>query len=139
MTTPSSAIGGIGAATTAPMPGPGRARGAPRGDSPTAPTMLQRFGGGAETWLALSVVVIVALLVVPLPPAILDALLAMSLAISVLVLLVTLSISDPLDFSIFPSLLLLVTLLRLGLNVNSTRLILSSGHAGEVIAAFGNA
>ena len=56
-----------------------------------------------------------------------------------LVLLVTLSISDPLDFSIFPSLLLLVTLLRLGLNVNSTRLILSHGHAGDVIAAFGNA
>jgi len=101
--------------------------------------MLQRLGGGAETWLALAVVVIVALLVVPLPPPVLDALLAMSLAISVLVLLVTLSINDPLEFSIFPSLLLLVTLLRLGLNVNSTRLILSSGHAGDVIAAFGNA
>ena len=57
----------------------------------------------------------------------------------ILVLLVTLSISDPLEFSIFPSLLLLVTLLRLGLNVNSTRLILSHGHAGQVIAAFGNA
>ncbi len=139
MTTPSAAIGGITAAATAPTPGPGRARGAPRGDSAGAASMLQRFGGGAETWLALSVVVIVALLVVPLPPAILDALLAMSLAISVLVLLVTLSVNDPLEFSIFPSLLLLVTLLRLGLNVNSTRLILSTGHAGDVIAAFGNA
>ncbi|MBK7349394.1 MAG: flagellar biosynthesis protein FlhA [Gemmatimonadetes bacterium] len=101
--------------------------------------MLARLSAGAEVWLALAVVVVVALLIVPLPPAILDALLATSLAISVLVLLVTLSVTDPLEFSIFPSLLLLVTLLRLGLNVNSTRLILSHGHAGEVIAAFGNA
>jgi flagellar biosynthesis protein FlhA len=101
--------------------------------------MLERLGSGAEIWLAMAVVVVVALLIVPLPPPVLDALLAMSLAISVLVLLVTLSISDPLEFSIFPSLLLLVTLLRLGLNVNSTRLILSHGHAGDVIAAFGNA
>jgi flagellar biosynthesis protein FlhA len=101
--------------------------------------MLERMGGGAETWLALAVVVVVALLIVPLPMPVLDVLLATSLAISVLVLLVTLSISDPLEFSIFPSLLLLVTLLRLGLNVNSTRLILSHAQAGQVIAAFGNA
>jgi flagellar biosynthesis protein FlhA len=101
--------------------------------------MLERLSGGGEVWLALAVVVVVALLIVPLPPPVLDALLAMSLAVAVLVLLVTLSISDPLEFSIFPSLLLLVTLLRLGLNVNSTRLILSHGHAGAVIAAFGNA
>jgi len=101
--------------------------------------MFQRMGGAAETWLAIAVIIVVALLIVPLPPAILDALLAFSLAIAVLVLLVTLSVRDPLEFSIFPSLLLLITLLRLGLNVNTTRLILSTGHAGSVIAAFGNA
>ncbi len=126
--------------------GPGHSTGSgkpPRPGSHSAPggaeTMLARLSGGAETWLALAVVVIVALLVVPLPPQVLDVMLVLSLAISILVLLVTLSISDPLEFSIFPSLLLLVTLLRLGLNVNSTRLILSQGHAGNVIAAFGNA
>jgi flagellar biosynthesis protein FlhA len=53
------------------------------------------------------------------------------------VLLVTLSTSDPVEFSSFPTLLLLLTLLRLGLNVSSTRLILSQGHAGKVIDAFG--
>jgi flagellar biosynthesis protein FlhA len=93
----------------------------------------------AETWLTIAVVLVVGLLIVPLPPAVLDALLALSIAVSILVLLITLSVSDPLEFSVFPSLLLLLTLLRLGLNVNSTRLILGRGQAGHVIAAFGNA
>ncbi len=142
MTAPSTAIGATSAAGAGPAGG-----GAPRGRAPArpavavaeAPTMFQRLGGSAETWLAIAVVIVVALLIVPLPPAILDALLAFSLAIAVLVLLVTLSVRDPLEFSIFPSLLLLITLLRLGLNVNTTRLILSTGHGGSVIAAFGNA
>ncbi len=142
MTAPSTAIGATGAAgagsagANAPR---GRAPARPAGAGAEAPTMFQRMGGAAETWLAIAVIIVVALLIVPLPPAILDALLAFSLAISVLVLLVTLSVRDPLEFSIFPSLLLLITLLRLGLNVNTTRLILSTGHAGSVIAAFGNA
>jgi flagellar biosynthesis protein FlhA len=92
----------------------------------------------AETYLAIGVVGVVALLVMPLPPFLLDAGLALSFALSIIILLVTLSSRDPLEFSIFPSLLLLITLLRLGLNVSSTRLILSTGHAGQVIAAFGN-
>jgi len=92
----------------------------------------------AETYLAIGVVSVVALLVVPLPAFLLDACLALSFALSIIILLVALSSRDPLEFSIFPSLLLLITLLRLGLNVSSTRLILSSGRAGEVIAAFGN-
>ena len=70
---------------------------------------------------------------------VLDALLALSIALSVVVLLVTVSTRDPLEFSIFPSLLLLLTLFRLGLNVSTTRLILSRGQAGHVIAAFGSA
>ncbi len=93
----------------------------------------------AETWLALGVLIVVALLIVPLSAPALDPLLALSLGISITILLITLFTGDPLDFSIFPSLLLLVTLLRLGLNVNSTRLILGQGDAGRVIAAFGDA
>jgi flagellar biosynthesis protein FlhA len=136
VTAAGAAIGAVGGATS------GRAQGAAKGKPPatgTASLPHRRSGGGAETWLGLGVVVVVALLVVPLPPPVLDVLLALSIGISILVLLVTLSTSDPLDFSIFPSFLLLITLLRLGLNVNSTRLILGQGHAGRVIAAFGNA
>lgn len=92
----------------------------------------------AETYLAIGVVAVVALLVVPLPSFLLDLLLATSLGLSMVVLLVVLSARDPIEFSIFPSFLLLITLFRLGLNVSSTRLILSTGHAGQVIAAFGN-
>jgi len=96
------------------------------------------LSGNAETWLAVGVVIIVALLIVPLPPMVLDGLLALSLALSIVVLIVTLGASDPIEFSAFPSLLLLLTLLRLGLNVSTTRLILGKGYAGEMIQAFGN-
>lgn len=95
-------------------------------------------GASAETYLAVGVVVIVGLLIIPLPSMALDGLLALSIGLSILVLLVAVSSNDPLDFSVFPSLLLLVTLLRLGLNVSSTRLILSEAQAGKVIDAFGN-
>ncbi len=86
---------------------------------------------------------ILALLVVPLPPLALDLLLALSLTIGILILLLALYTERPLDFSVFPSLLLMVTLLRLGLNVASTRLILlrgaeGSAAAGNVIRAFGD-
>src|SRR5262245_20310174 len=92
---------------------------------------------GAEAVLALAVVFIVALLMVPLPGVILDLFLAMSIGSSLVVLLVALNTTDPLEFSSFPSLLLLLTLFRLALNVCSTRLILSEGHAGAVIQSFG--
>jgi flagellar biosynthesis protein FlhA len=107
--------------------------------APAGTMDMRRYAPTAETWLALAVVVVVGLLVVPLPPAALDGLLAVSLALSIVVLLVTLSTKDPLEFSIFPSLLLLLTLLRLGLNVATTRLILGKGEAGNVIHAFGTA
>jgi flagellar biosynthesis protein FlhA len=92
---------------------------------------------GAEIGLAVGVVFIIALLVVPLPALLLDLLLALSIAISLVILLVALYTVNPLDFSSFPALLLLLTLFRLALNVASTRLILSDGHAGSVIQAFG--
>jgi flagellar biosynthesis protein FlhA len=96
----------------------------------------------SEVVLAVCVLGVVAILVMPLPAFALDALLAMSIGISLLVLLVALGVARPLDFSVFPSLLLIVTLFRLGLNVATTRLILLDGAAGtsaagHIIQAFG--
>jgi len=91
----------------------------------------------AEVGLAIGVVFIVALLMVPLPGVMLDLFLATSIGMSLVVLLVALYTTDPLEFSSFPSLLLLLTLFRLALGVCSTRLILSEGHAGAIIQAFG--
>jgi flagellar biosynthesis protein FlhA len=84
----------------------------------------------------------VILLVLPIPPIVLDLFLAVSIGISLLVLLVVIYVKDPTEFSVFPTVLLVVTLFRLGLNVASTRLILLNGHtgtdaAGNVIEAFG--
>ncbi|MEO7362669.1 MAG: flagellar biosynthesis protein FlhA, partial [Gemmatimonadaceae bacterium] len=92
----------------------------------------------AELGLAIAVVLVIALIVVPLPAILLDLCLAASIGLSLVVLLVSLYTTNPLDFSGFPALLLLLTLFRIGLNVSSTRLILTHGHAGKVIEAFGN-
>lgn len=94
--------------------------------------------GWAEIVLALGVVTVVALLVIPLPPFLLDLLLSLSLTSSIVVLLVSVYIKDPLDLASFPTILLLLTLFRLGLNVSSTRLILGEGQAGVIIHAFGD-
>jgi flagellar biosynthesis protein FlhA len=80
----------------------------------------------------------IVLLVLPVPPFVLDVLLAMSIGMALLILLVIIYVEDPSEFSSFPTLLLAVTLYRLALNVASTRLILLDGHAGEVIQSFGN-
>jgi flagellar biosynthesis protein FlhA len=85
------------------------------------------------------VIMIVALIIIPLPPFFLDFMFIMSISISLMILITTMFIKGPLEFSIFPSLLLITTLLRLALNISSTRLILSnSGQAGQVIATFGS-
>ncbi|MBN1403411.1 MAG: flagellar biosynthesis protein FlhA [Opitutales bacterium] len=78
------------------------------------------------------------LLVLPVPPAMMDLLLAISIGMSLMILLVTLYVKDPSEFSVFPTILLAITLFRLGLNVASTRLILLDGYAGQVIDTFGN-
>ena len=89
--------------------------------------------------ISLAVVVIVLFLVVPLPAPALDVLIVVNISLSIMILMITMTISEALEFSIFPSLLLVTTLFRLGLNVSSTRLILSQGgQAGVVIEAFGN-
>lgn len=85
------------------------------------------------------VVMIIALIIIPLPPFFLDFMFILSIAISLTILVTTMFIGGPLDFSIFPSLLLITTLLRLALNISSTRLILSEGgQAGKVIETFGS-
>ena len=97
---------------------------------------------GSDIGLAVGVVALLSVLIIPLPTILLDLGLALSITASVLVLMVALFLHRPLDFTSFPTLLLLTTLLRLALNVATTRLILSQGHegpaaAGHVVAAFG--
>jgi len=91
----------------------------------------------ADAVLAAVILAVVGLMIVPLPTWLLDLLLAGNLATSVVVLLVALYVSDALKIASFPTLLLLTTLIRLALNVSSTRLILLQANAGEVIRAFG--
>ena len=92
----------------------------------------------ADSLLAFIVIAIVLLIIFPLNQAVLDVLLTLNLALSLIILLVSIFVKNALDFSIFPSLLLITTLFRLGLNVSSTRLILSEASAGKVIETFGN-
>ena len=106
--------------------------------------VLPKVGGLrlGEASIGLGVLGILGLMVVPLPPMALDGLLAINIGISLLIFLVALFLVQPLDFSLFPTLLLITTLLRLGLNVASTRLILLHGNegvgaAGHVISGFG--
>jgi flagellar biosynthesis protein FlhA len=84
------------------------------------------------------VVGIIMLLVIPVPAWMLDILIVINILLALVILLTTMFVKKPLDFSVFPSLLLVATLFRLGLNVASTRLVLGDGFAGQVIAAFGH-
>ncbi|MGI6707471.1 MAG: flagellar biosynthesis protein FlhA [Clostridia bacterium] len=89
--------------------------------------------------IALIVILVILLIIIPLSPPLLDTLLVFNITLSLVILLLTLYIKEPLQFSVFPSMLLLTTLLRLGLNISSTRLILgNNGEAGEVIKTFGH-
>ncbi len=89
--------------------------------------------------ISLAVVTVVLFLILPLPPQLLDILLIINISLSIMILMITMNIKESLEFSIFPSLLLITTLFRLALNVSSTRLILrDGGYAGNVILAFGN-
>ena len=92
--------------------------------------------------LALGIIAILAVLILPMPTWLLDLSLGISIAFSVLIMMTVLFINRPLDFNAFPMILLIATMLRLALNLASTRLILSDGHtgtdaAGQVIQAFG--
>jgi len=93
-----------------------------------------RLRPGSDVGLALGVMCLLAILVLPLPPFLLDCGLAISITSSVLILMVGLFIVRPLDFTSFPTLLLISTLLRLSLNVATTRLVLSHGYEGPAAA-----
>ena len=110
---------------------------------------LQSFGFGGispkfvNSFLPFGIIALVAMLVLPLPVALLDAFFVVNITLSLLILMVALHTQRPLDFSSFPNLLLIATVLRLGLNVASTRIVLKEGHtgpdaAGKVIEAFGD-
>ncbi len=95
------------------------------------------FARRSELMISIALLAVIVVLLVPLPSVILDMLLALNLAMSVLLLLVTLNAKQPLEVSVFPSLLLLLTLYRLSLNVATTRLILLNGDAGKIVSTFG--
>lgn len=84
------------------------------------------------------VILIIIMLIIPLPPPILDVLIIFNISLSLLIILVAMNTTDSLQFSIFPTLLLLITLFRLGLSVSTTRSILGNADAGNVIDTFGN-
>ncbi|MBF0309787.1 MAG: FHIPEP family type III secretion protein, partial [Magnetococcales bacterium] len=92
--------------------------------------------------MAVGIISVLAVMIIPLPPPLLDLLLSVNIAMAIVILLTTVYVHKPLEFSAFPSVLLLTTLFRLALNVSSTRLVLLHGSegesaAGEVIRAFG--
>src|ERR1700759_405499 len=105
-------------------------------------TFLEKAGDHAHLAVPLAAVIILLVLIVPMPPLLLDLLISLNLMLSVMVLLVSMYVQQPVQFTVFPSLLLLTTLYRLALNVATSRLILLHGDKGEsaagnVIRAFG--
>lgn len=105
---------------------------------PPSNSRLAQFFRYGDLWLVIGLLGTVLLLILPVPPFLLDTLLAISIALSLLTMLVILYLKEPSDFTGFPALLLFITLYRLALNVASTRLILLDGYAGHIIEAFGN-
>jgi flagellar biosynthesis protein FlhA len=104
----------------------------------TLSNQLRSLLAHGDLWLVGGVFGTILLLILPVPPFLLDLLLALNVAVSLLILLVILYLKTPAEFSGFPSLLLFITLFRLALNVATTRLILLDGYAGHIIEAFGN-
>ena len=101
-------------------------------------SMLQNLAKFSDLYVVLAVVLIIVMMVLPLPTFLLDIFLATNISLSLLILLITMNIYEPLEISVFPSLLLITTLFRLSLNVSSTRLILLTGDPGKIIKAFGS-
>ena len=99
--------------------------------------VLQRIGATAPIWVAGASVMLVILMIVPIPALLLDLLLTVNIAVALLIIGVSLYAENALAFSVFPTLLLIVTLFRLSLNITATRQILLHGYAGEVINFFG--
>jgi len=116
--------------------------------TPPAPPTVSRFGLGImvnrrDLIVPVGLAFIIGLMILPLPPIILDLLLATNITLSLVMLLTSVNVRRPLEFSVFPSLLLVVTLFRLALNISTTRLILLGGHegtdaAGSIVQTFGD-
>lgn len=105
--------------------------------SATQGNVLQRIAATAPIWVAGASIMLVFLMIVPIPSALLDLLLTMNIAAALVIIGVSLYTENALQFSVFPSLLLIITLFRLSLNITATRLILLHGEAGKVIEFFG--
>jgi flagellar biosynthesis protein FlhA len=101
-------------------------------------TIGERIAGSAQIWVAAASVLLVILMIVPVAPWVLDLLLSVNISLALVILLTTLYTENALSFSVFPTLLLIITLFRLSLNITGTRSILLHGYAGEVIESFGN-
>ena len=99
---------------------------------------LNKIFYNIDILFAFAVVGIIVMFIIPMPTIIMDLLLTANITFSMLIILVSIYINEPLQVSVFPSLLLFATLFRLGLNVSTTRLILGQGYAGKVITSFGN-
>src|SRR6266404_3670928 len=111
--------------------------------APGVPTLASRFGNLADLSVPLAVLGIVLAMIAPMPSFLLDVLISANITVSVIVLLVSMYIGRPVEFSVFPTVLLLLTLYRLALNISSSRLILLNGNtgtaaAGHVIESFGS-
>ncbi len=102
-----------------------------------ANTILNRVMANSDVGIAAVVVGIVVMMIIPLPTWLLDVLLTFNISMALAIVLAVMYTTEPLQFSMFPSLLLIATLFRLGLNISGTRLILLHGDAGEVISSFG--
>ncbi len=96
-----------------------------------------KFNKYSDVMLALGLVGILVVMIIPMPPFVMDMMLTFGISMGLLILVVVLYTTEPLQLSVFPGLLLMVTLFRLSLNVASTRLILSEGYAGKLIESFG--
>lgn len=101
-------------------------------------SLFEKISKYSDIIVAVAIITVVVMMIIPLPAFLLDILLAFNITFALIIVMVAIYNVEPLQFSVFPSLLLITTLFRLALNVSSTRLILLDGYAGEVIMAFGN-
>lgn len=99
---------------------------------------LQKLNQYRDLYVVIAVILVILMMIMPVPAFLLDILLACNISLSLLILLLSMNIREPLELSAFPTLLLLSTLFRLSLSVSSTRLILLEANAGNIIRAFGN-
>jgi len=99
---------------------------------------LSAAAGRQDIVLAALLLVTVLMIIIPMPPSVMDMLIALNLAVSLLLLMVALYVNEPLDFSVFPSVLLMTTLFRLGLTISTSRLILLRADAGDIVYTFGD-